>query len=267
MLINSYNFGRGPGSNIPAVLQNTIAFKLDNATSNQDTMTMTINAGSTIIVVTHHMMLNGNNDNTIVSDNTLVNGYATQGTKSTWGSAAGSAKRGSVQVHKSNKFGTAELGGAQGTVKIFVRSNDANIANIRTMFYGIEVSNLANSNVVTTDYFSTNTASGDNVGNNKPNVFMSGWSQQNTFIIAAASGSQANQFSFNASPYPASSHGGPTWQPLWIQNEASGTSTGNIRLISNYIISSSNAGTLISDWTSSFNTAPWSAIIMAFKST
>jgi hypothetical protein len=264
MLINSYGFGRAPGGNIPTLLQNTIAFKIDNSTTNTSLLTMTINTGSTVIVVIHHMMLNGNNDSAICSDNVQATGYAVQ-VKSVCGTSGGSSKRGSVEIRKSDVFTTTDLGGAQGDVKITIKSADTNIANIRMHYYALEVANLANGDLVIggSDVVAINLAT--NAGNNSPNVFMSGWSSKNSFVIAAATGLQANQFSFNTSPYPGASDGSPgTWLPLWIKNEASGTATGNTRSISNYMISSQNAAQIISDWTPSYNSTPWAAVIASF---
>lgn len=273
MLINAYRFGgiSAPGSNIPTLIQNTAAFKLDNATANNDFFVMNgVKVGSTVVVVVHHMMLNGNNDATIISDNAQATSYAQQ-VKSIAGTAGGLAHKGSVVIHKSDPFKTTDFGGASsGDIKIFTKSADANLANIRMHYYGLEISNIALGDVVLgTDTFATNV--GTNLGNSTPNVFMSNWSHKNTFIIAAATGLQNNQFSFNTSTYPATSHGGPTWNPLWIKNEASGTATGNCRSISNYLVSTSNSSTLISDWVTAFSTtgagAPWAAVIIALPAT
>lgn len=264
MLINAYNFGRAAGSNIAVLRQQIGPVKITNASTNASSQLVTVNAGSTLITVIHHMMLNGNNDIGIVSDSIQATGHAQQ-VKSICGSAAAAAKRGSVEIHSSDTYTSdpASLNGPQGTITVFVKSGDANIANIRMHYYIMEVSNLVNSAIVTTDAFATNTGTGT-LGNTKPNVFISSISQKNTFIIAAATGLEANQFSFNTCTYPAS---GASWVGIDNKNEASGTGTGNVRSISNYLISSSNAGTLVSDWGTSFNSAPWAAVIVAFKTT
>ena len=262
MIINSYNFFKLIGGNLALLRQNTSNVRIDNSSGNNAQTIMTVNAGSMLLVIVHHMMLNGNNDTAIVSDNVQVTGYAQQ-CKSVCGSAGGSAKRGSVQIHASETFTSdpASLNGPTGDVKVFVKSNDSNIANIRMHYVIVEVANLQNTDIVATDFFACNTGT-SNLGNNKPNVFISGMSQQNNFILAAFTGLQANQFSFNTCTYPASG-----WTALDITNEASGTATGNTRSMTMYKYGSSNVGTLIADAGTSYNSGPWAGIIAAFRTT